>query len=85
VVEDASFLRIKTVSLAYKIPVFKSMMKTVKSANIYVTAQNLYTFTKYTGFDPEVNSFGDSNLSLNTDYNAYPNVRTFIVGLKVGF
>lgn len=84
VVEDASFLRIKTVSLAYKLPVFKSMMKTVKSASIYVTAQNLYTFTKYTGFDPEVNSFGASNLSLNTDYNAYPNVRTFIVGLKIG-
>jgi TonB-linked SusC/RagA family outer membrane protein len=85
VVEDASFLRIKTVSLAYKIPVLKSMMKTVKSTSIYVTAQNLYTFTDYTGFDPEVNSFGDSNLSLNTDYNAYPNVRTFIVGLKIGF
>jgi TonB-linked SusC/RagA family outer membrane protein len=85
VVEDASFLRIKTVSLSYKIPVLKSMMKTVKSSSIYVTAQNLYTFTNYTGFDPEVNSFGASNLSLSTDYNAYPNVRTFIVGLKVGF
>jgi TonB-linked SusC/RagA family outer membrane protein len=85
VVEDGSFLRIKTVSLSYKIPVLKSMMKTVKSSSIYVTAQNLYTFTKYTGYDPEVNSFGASNLSLSTDYNAYPNVRTFIVGLKVGF
>ena len=61
------------------------MMKSVKSTSIYVTAQNLYTFTKYTGYDPEVNSFGASNLSLNTDYNAYPNVRTFIVGLKIGF
>jgi TonB-linked SusC/RagA family outer membrane protein len=85
VVEDASFLRIKTVSLSYKIPVLKSMKKTVKSTSIYATAQNLYTFTDYTGFDPEVNSFGASNLSLNTDYNAYPNVRTFIVGLKIGF
>ncbi len=85
VVEDASFLRVKSVSLTYNIPVFKAIMKTVKSSSIYFTAQNLYTFTKYTGFDPEVNSFGASNLSLNTDYNAYPNVRTFIVGLKVGF
>ena len=85
VVEDGSFLRIKTVSLSYKIPVLKSMTKTVKSSSIYVTAQNLYTFTNYTGYDPEVNSFGASNLSLNTDYNAYPNVRTFIVGLKIGF
>ena len=85
VVEDGSFLRIKTVSLSYKIPVLKSMMKTVKSSSIYFTAQNLYTFTNYTGFDPEVNSFGASNLSLNTDYNAYPNVKTFFVGLKIGF
>jgi TonB-linked SusC/RagA family outer membrane protein len=85
VVEDGSFLRIKTVSLAYNIPIMKSMMKTVKSSSIYFTAQNLYTFTNYSGYDPEVNSFGASNLSLNTDYNAYPNVRTFIVGLKIGF
>ncbi len=85
VVEDASFLRVKTVSLSYKIPVIKSMAKTVKSSSIYFTAQNLFTITDYTGFDPEVNSFGASNLSLNTDYNAYPNVRTFIVGLKIGF
>jgi TonB-linked SusC/RagA family outer membrane protein len=82
VVEDGSFVRLKTVTLNYKLPKFG---KTVKSASVYVTAQNLVTLTKYTGFDPEVNSFGRDNLSLNTDYNAYPSTRTFIAGLKIGF
>ena len=82
VVEDGSFVRLKTVTLGYTLPKFS---KAVKSASVYVTAQNLVTLTKYTGFDPEVNSFGRDNLSLNTDYNAYPSTRTFIAGLKIGF
>jgi len=82
VVEDGSFLRLKTVTLGYTLPKFS---KVVKSANVYVTAQNVLTFTKYTGYDPEVNSFGNDNLSLNTDYNAYPSTRTFIAGVRLGF
>jgi TonB-linked SusC/RagA family outer membrane protein len=82
VVEDGSFVRLKTVTLGYTLPKFS---KAVKSASVYITAQNLVTLTKYTGFDPEVNSFGRDNLSLNTDYNAYPSTRTFIAGLKIGF
>lgn len=82
VLEDGSFLRIKTVTLGYTLPKFG---KAIKSASVYVTGQNLVTFTKYTGFDPEVNSFGRDNLSLNTDYNAFPSTRTFIAGLKLGF
>ncbi|MDO7844757.1 TonB-dependent receptor [Hymenobacter sp. M29] len=82
VVEDGSFVRLKTVTLGYNLPKFS---KAVKSASVYITAQNLVTLTKYTGFDPEVNSFGRDNLSLNTDYNAYPSTRTFIAGLKIGF
>jgi TonB-linked SusC/RagA family outer membrane protein len=82
VVEDGSFLRLKTVTLGYTLPKFS---KVVKSASVYVTAQNVLTFTKYTGYDPEVNSFGSDNLSLNTDYNAYPSTRTFIAGVRLGF
>jgi len=86
VVENASFIRLKTVSLAYKLPLGNgSLSKTVKSASIYGTAQNLVTWTNYSGYDPEVNSFGTDNSSLNTDYNAYPAARTFILGLRVGF
>jgi hypothetical protein len=57
----------------------------MRSLRIYATAQNLLTFTNYTGYDPEVNSFGTSNLSLGTDYGAYPTARSFIVGVNIGF
>jgi TonB-dependent starch-binding outer membrane protein SusC len=84
VVEDGSFLRLKTITISYNIPVPKAL-SAIKSASIYVTGQNLYTWTKYSGYDPEVNSFGSSNLSLNTDYNAFPSSKTLIAGVKFGF
>jgi TonB-linked SusC/RagA family outer membrane protein len=86
VVENGSFLRLKTVSLSYNIPIGKVTGKTIKSINVYATGTNLLTITKYSGYDPEVNSFALSNgLSLNTDYNAYPTVRTYTAGVRFGF
>ncbi|MCB2410505.1 SusC/RagA family TonB-linked outer membrane protein [Hymenobacter lucidus] len=82
VIEDGSFVRLKTVTLGYTLPKFSTK---VRSASVYVTAQNLVTLTKYTGYDPEVNSFGNDNLSLNTDYNAFPSTRSFTAGIKIGF
>jgi len=85
VLENGSFLRVKTVSLSYDLPLPEAS-RMFKTASVYVTAQNLYTFTKYSGYDPEVNSFTEDNqLSLGTDYNAYPNYRTFLLGVKLGF
>ncbi|GAC1369124.1 MAG: TonB-dependent receptor [Hymenobacter sp.] len=85
VVENGSFVRLKTVTLSYKLPLPQLLSGTIKSGSVYVTGQNLVTLTKYSGYDPEVNSFGNSGLSLNTDYNAFPSTRTFIAGLKLGF
>jgi len=86
VVENGSFLRLKTISLGYNIPIGKALGKTIKSASIYVTGTNLLTFTKYSGYDPEVNSFPLTNgLSLNTDYNAYPTAKTYTAGVRLGF
>ncbi len=85
VLEDGSFLRIKTVTLSYDIPLSK-YLQVFKSSSVYVTAQNLYVFTKYSGYDPEVNSFGEDNaLTIGTDYNAYPNYRTILLGVKFNF
>ncbi|HVW59129.1 MAG TPA: SusC/RagA family TonB-linked outer membrane protein, partial [Puia sp.] len=85
VFESGSFLRLKTVTLSYNVPLPR-ITHVFKTANVYVTAQNLVTFTKYKGYDPEVNSFTDANaMSLGTDYNAYPNYRTYLVGVKFGF
>lgn len=80
-IEDGSFLRVKTASLGYTFRPSKG----ISSCRVYVTGQNLLTFTKYSGYDPEVNSPGNSNLQLGVDYNAYPAARTFLVGVNVGF
>ncbi len=76
----------KTVSLSYNLRI--PVNKTIKSLLIYVTGQNLATITHYSGFDPEVNSYGNNansnNLSLNTDYGSYPSSRSWLVGLKLG-
>jgi TonB-linked SusC/RagA family outer membrane protein len=81
VVEDGSYLRLKTVSLGYNLP--NQLMKKwgIKNINIYAAAQNLYTWTKYTGNDPEVSIF-NSVLSPGVDYSAYPRARTITVGIK---
>lgn len=85
VLESGSFLRIKSLTVSYNVPLPK-ITSVFKSSVVYVTVQNLYTFTNYSGYDPEVNSFSSSNaLSLGTDYNAYPNYRTYLVGVKFGF
>jgi TonB-dependent starch-binding outer membrane protein SusC len=89
VIEDGSYLRLKTLTLAYDWTKIKS--KWLKTATVYTTVQNLYTFTNYSGYDPEVNSYNDdnadlsNNLSLNTDYNSYPASRTIIFGVRFSF
>ena len=86
VIEDGSYLRFKTVSLSYNIRV--PAHKTIKSLLLYVSGWNLITLTHYSGFDPEVNSYGNNsssnNLSLNTDYGSYPSARSFVAGVKMG-
>lgn len=84
IVEDGSYLRIKTLTVSYNFPT-SHFGSGFKSLDFYVTAENLLTFTRYSGYDPEVNSFGLDNLNLNTDYNAYPSTRLFTVGLRCGF
>ena len=81
VIEDGSYLRLKTVSLGYNLP--KHIMKKwgIRDLNFYVAAQNLYTWTKYSGNDPEVSIY-NSVLTPNADYSAYPRARTITVGIK---
>ncbi|MEN2434751.1 SusC/RagA family TonB-linked outer membrane protein [Weeksellaceae bacterium A-14] len=81
-IEDGSFLRLKSVTLGYN---FNEPFKGVNKLNVYVTGQNLITWTDYSGFDPEVNAFSTTNGVLGVDYGTYPQVRTFIVGLKANF
>jgi TonB-linked SusC/RagA family outer membrane protein len=77
-IEDGSYMRIKNVTLSYNIPVKTLSKKVFDYAKIYLSGQNLFTFTKYTGFDPEVSTNGIDN-------NVYPLTRTLSLGLNVGF
>ncbi|WP_207531923.1 TonB-dependent receptor [Desertivirga arenae] len=87
-VEDGSFLRIGTVTMGYTIPKLISSKVKLKNARIYATVNNLYTFTKYKGYDPEVSSANDVDntvLTMGVDNSAYPRVKTYVVGLNVSF
>ena len=82
-VEDASFLRLKNIQLGYNFPI-KLLKKTgISSLRLYFSAQNLYTWTKYSGYDPEV-STRNSAMTRGFDYSAYPRATSFTFGVKLG-
>ncbi|MDR2118594.1 MAG: TonB-dependent receptor [Tannerellaceae bacterium] len=84
-VEDGSYIRLKNVQLAYNLPVNKWKINNwLKGVKVYVSGQNLLTFTGYSGLDPEINSWG-GNINIGLDYLTYPNVKTFTFGAKVQF
>jgi TonB-dependent starch-binding outer membrane protein SusC len=78
-IEDGSFIRLQNVSLGYNLP----MPKVIRTARVYISAQNLFVITKYKGFDPEVNNQGQNNLNRGDDYDAYPRARTFTAGVSL--
>lgn len=79
-VEDASYTRIKTITLRYN---FHPKSRNIENISIYVTGENLFTFTNYSGYDPAVNPNGGAYNRI--DFNAYPVARTFIAGVSVDF
>ncbi len=87
--EDGSFLRLKNIMLGYNVPAtsLQSMTKgAIKNFRIYVSAQNILTFTKYTGYDPEVgNRTPNSSLTSGIDFAVYPQPKSFQAGVQVGF
>ena len=82
-VEDGSFLRINNVTLGYTLPKDLTQRAKVSSLRFYVTLNNLYTFTKYTGYDPEVNTRRSTPLTPGVDYAAYPRSRAFLFGVNL--
>ena len=82
-VEDASFLRVSNVSLAYDIPLPKN--KFIKRMSVGATGRNLYVFTKYSGWDPEVSSYGNNMKKMGLDVGSYPTARTYSFDLKFTF
>ncbi|MBN8826714.1 MULTISPECIES: TonB-dependent receptor [unclassified Spirosoma] len=85
-VEDGSYLRIRNVSLGYRLPARWAERIGMQGLRIYTTGQNLYTFTKYAGYNPEVNrNYNGNPLVEGVDYGVYPLARSFTVGLNASF
>ncbi|AZQ65058.1 TonB-dependent receptor [Flammeovirga pectinis] len=84
-VEDASYLRLKALTLAYNLPSEVISKFRMGSFKVYATGENLWTLTNYTGFDPEVNQGGGSNTVLGIDYGTYPQTRSIIIGANITF
>ena len=84
-VEDGSYLRLQNISLSYTLP--KSIVRKIKLENIkvYMNLQNVYTWTKYDGFDPEVGAMYGDALMTGLDYGRYPSPRIYTFGLNVSF
>jgi len=85
VIEDGSFLKLKTVQLGYNFPQKLIRKLRLDNLRVYASAQNLWTLTNYSGFDPEVSKFGSSALRPAFDYSVYPYSRTITFGLNVSF
>lgn len=85
-IEDGSFLRVSNITIGYSLP--QSVLRKTRvfsKFRVYATVNNLHTFTKYTGYDPEANTRRSNPLTPGIDYAAYPRSRFFLAGVNVSF
>jgi TonB-linked SusC/RagA family outer membrane protein len=80
-VDNASYIKLRSVKLSYDLPFKKSSF--VQNGMVYISADNLYTFTNYTGYDPSQNSA--NNPTLKEDLGGYPSTSTYILGIQLSF
>jgi len=84
-VYDASYVRLKNLTLAYNLPTSVANKLKITNARFYVSGVNLYTFTKYPGWDPEVNTdYRSGNVNQGSDFYAAPQIKSIVVGLTIG-
>lgn len=84
-IEDATYYRLKNLSFGYNFPKALLSKARIENLRIYVSAQNPKTWTKYTGFDPEVSLNGQSLINKGIDQGVYPNNKSYQVGLSLTF
>ena len=84
-VEDASYLRLKTATLSYSFNAAVLQKLKMSKLTLFATGYNLLTFTKYTGLDPEVNVNAANGPAMGVDYGTYPQSRSILFGINVGF
>ena len=83
IIEDGSYLRLNNVTMSYDIPVENSLF--IERINVYIAGQNLFTWTDYSGYNPEVSSFLNNGLINGVDWNGAPNAKTILLGLNINF
>jgi len=84
-IEDADYLRIKTLQIGYTIPSIKLVNDfNIKDARVYLSSTNLATWTKYKGIDPEIGAVGGAS-GIGIDYGFYPSARTYQIGIQLNF
>lgn len=84
-IEDASYVRLKNVSFGYRIPESLLSRARIKSLRFYISAQNYWTWTDYTGYDPESSASGQSLINRGVDNGVYPNNKSIQGGVQLSF
>jgi hypothetical protein len=83
IIEDGSYLRLNNLTVGYDIPVKDTNL--FNTMNIYIAGQNLFTWTNYSGYNPEISTFSYSGLINGVDFNGGPNGRTILLGVNMSF
>jgi TonB-dependent starch-binding outer membrane protein SusC len=84
-IEDGSYLRLRNITLTYNLPAVAQKRMRLQQAALFVSGQNIWTLTNYSGYDPEVNRDGGSSTSQGIDYGTYPQARLFTGGIRFDF
>ena len=84
-VEDGSFLRLNSATLGYTLPSVWTKKVGLSKVRFYVSGNNLFTLTGYSGYDPEVSTAGSNPMTPGLDWGAYPKSKVFTFGLDIQF
>jgi hypothetical protein len=88
-IEDGSYVRLKNIQIGYTLPNSLSKKFRVEQLRIYVSAQNLFTYTRFSGLDPEMqtseNAAGEGDRAVGIDWGTYPTSKTYLIGLNLTF
>lgn len=85
IVEDASYIRLKNITLSYNIGSTLLSRLKIQNLRVYASATNLWTLTDYSGYDPEANTYGQSTTLIGVDKGGYPQSKVYLLGLNIGF
>lgn len=84
-IEDGSYLRLQNISVSYTLPSTWTRKAKMEKVRVYINAQNIYTFTNYSGYDPEIGAFNQDARRQNIDMGRYPSPRIVTMGIDVDF